>query len=379
MQSVFVQSVLKSRSWINRVTWLVTATAGFFLACGNESDVPGDGQYAGWTGSAVTGYAGTVGMGGSLSGLGGAGGIQTTRQTTANTGGSKATAAGRTGGAAGKAGAAGTKAGNAGASGAAGAAGKAGVGGGKATGADPCGPDAKTVTGTPRKTGYGYTLVDTATDNEVLSVTTTLIVPSNPQVKTGTLFLWPGLQPLAEDDVIGYGVLQPVLTWGSSCAPGSLRSNDTWWISGQYVGSPPGRMYIEINCEGGGVMKVKTGDKLDIEMVLNGTVWTQKVTNQSNGTSVDFDKDLKGQKQQMVLFDIEIPTGGGNVRPADDVIFTSTVIKFGKAAPNDCVPSQQGTTDYYSPPRVSSDGKTCCLSKIILRASGVNASSPDEP
>jgi hypothetical protein len=35
--------------------------------------------------------------------------------------------------------------------------------------------------------------------------------------------------------------------------------------------------------------------------------------------------------------------------------------------------------DYVSPVRVSSDGKTCCISKVILRASGVADSSPNEP
>jgi hypothetical protein len=384
MQSVFFQSVLNGIRIVNRVSWLAAATASLFVACGNDSDTPVDGQYAGWPGSAISGYAGSVGMGGSLSVIAGTGGMQAITPIKTNTAGSTAPTAGRGGGAAGKAGASGTTSAaagtsTAGASGAAGAAGKAGQNSGAVTGDDPCGPDAKTVTGTPRKGESGFIEIDASGDNQVLSVTTTMTVPSNPQPQQGTLFIWPGLQPADMNDPRGYGVLQPVLTWGSSCAPGSLMSNDTWWISAQYVGSPAGAIYSNIKCEGGEVIKVKAGDKLDIEMVLNGTVWTQTVTNQSNNTSGDFDKDLKGQEETRILFYIELPSGGFGPKPVDDVIFTSTVIKFSKSAQNDCVPITKGPTDYFSPPRVSTDGKTCCLSKIILRASGAKASSPDEP
>ncbi|MBN1654748.1 MAG: hypothetical protein JXA30_13335 [Deltaproteobacteria bacterium] len=47
--------------------------------------------------------------------------------------------------------------------------------------------------------------------------------------------------------------------------------------------------------------------------------------------------------------------------------------------PEACVPGTQGVDDYFSPPRVSSDGKTCCFSKIILRAKGIAATSPNTP
>jgi hypothetical protein len=366
---------------IQRVMAVAIAALAFQIGCSSDSDNQAIDQLIGGSfGGIMTASAGS----------GGAGGVQT-----AVVGGSTATT---TTSVAGKSGSAGStssagKAGTAGASGntsatagkatagASGAAGKAGGGGSTAgSGGDPCGADSKEVTGTtPKGSGSGFIEIDASGDNEVLSVTTTMIVPSNPQPQQGTLFLWPGLQPAKEDNVIGYGVLQPVLTWGSSCAPGTLSTADGWWISGQYVGSPPGQMYTNIKCEGGKVMKVKTGDKLDIEFVLNGTVWSQKVTNQSNGTSVDFDKDLKGQNETRILFDIELPSGGFGPKPVDDVIFTSTVIKYSKSAPDDCVPITQGATDYFSPPRVSSDGKTCCLSKIIVRAQGVAASSPNTP
>lgn len=240
---------------------------------------------------------------------------------------------------------------------------------------DPCGPDAQLVTGSTRTQGAGDTNLQTSGNVEILSVRTTLRVPSKPSPTRGTLFLWPGLQPLRSDSTIGYGVMQPVLTWGTSCAPGSLSTYDQWWISSQYVGSPPGSL-TNIKCEGGPVMKVEVGDELDIEMKLEGTVWDQIVTNKSNGKSVNFKRDMKGQKQQWLINEIELT---GATKPVDDVIFTSMVVKLSDSMPKACVPNVKGSTDYFTPPRASADGKTCCIDKLILRASGIKPSSPDAP
>ncbi|MBN1656089.1 MAG: hypothetical protein JXA30_20140 [Deltaproteobacteria bacterium] len=242
-------------------------------------------------------------------------------------------------------------------------------------GEDPCGPNAQPVTGTARTTGAGTVYVTLSGTNEILRFTSTMIVPSEPQPRTGTIFLWPGLQPLSRD-ASGYGVLQPVLTWGPTCAPGAPNTYDRWWISGMYVGMPPGS--FRMLCEGGDGMTVQVGDKLDTEFVLNGTIWTQVITNQSNNETVSFDWDLQGQKQQWAIFTIEIPPGS-SVRLVDDLIFTDAVITFSESRPEDCYPSQQGADDYFSQPRVSADGKTCCISKVITRGSGVPASSPNEP
>lgn len=241
-------------------------------------------------------------------------------------------------------------------------------------GDDPCGADAQTVTGSARSGGNGNTNLQTSGEVEFLSVKSTLIVPSEPTPTRGTLFLWPGLQPLRPDQTVGYGVLQPVLTWGTSCAPGSLSTSDGWWISAQHVSAPPGS--IRPVCKGGKVMKVEVGDKLDIDMTLNGTTWTQTVTNQRNGESVDYSNDLKGQKQQWLLHQIETPTA---TQPVDDVIFTDVVAKLSTSQPKACFPNAKGEDDYFSPPRASADGETCCIAKIILRASGVAATSPDTP
>ena len=57
--------------------------------------------------------------------------------------------------------------------------------------------------------------------NAVLSFKTTLQVPK-PPTQRQTLFIWPGLQSrdgAADPGRVGNGVLQPVLTWGGSCAP----------------------------------------------------------------------------------------------------------------------------------------------------------------
>jgi hypothetical protein len=231
------------------------------------------------------------------------------------------------------------------------------------------------MTGMTRKQGSGETDFQTSGSVEILSVHTIMKVPSKPSPSQGTLFLWPGLQPLQMDMTVGYGVLQPVLAWGVSCAPGSPSGYSGWWISGQYVGTTPGS-WTNITCEGGDVMKVDVGDELDIAMTRGGTVWTQVITNKSNGKSVSFMRDLKGQKEQWLINSIELKDA---TKPVDDVIFTSMVIKLSDSQPKACVPNLTGTTDYFAPPRVSNDGKTCCISKIILRAPGIKASSPDTP
>jgi hypothetical protein len=69
----------------------------------------------------------------------------------------------------------------------------------------------------------------------------------------------------------------------------------------------------------------------------------------------------------------------GATKPVDDVVFTSMVVELSDSLPKACVPNVKGSTDYFTPPRASADGKTCCISKLILRASGIKPSSPDAP
>jgi hypothetical protein len=334
---------------------MAAAAAG---AAGNRV-VPAEAAAAGAGPSIVPNSPlGAAGLAANTQGVGG--------RESAGAGGALSAAAGFGGANAGSAGVAG--AGGAGAGGAAGHPEHADAG-------DPCGADAQMVTGTTRAQGSGDTDFQTSGSVEIVSVSTTMKVPSKPSPSRGTLFLWPGLQPLQMDMTVGYGVLQPVLAWGSSCAPGAPSTFDSWWISGQYVGTTPGS-WTNITCEGGDVMKVDVGDELDITMTLTGTVWTEVITNKSNGKSVNFMRDLKGQKEQWLINSIELKD---STKPVDDVIFTSMVIKLSASQPKACVPNVKGTTDYFAPPRASADGKTCCISKLILRASGVKASSPDTP
>lgn len=225
--------------------------------------------------------------------------------------------------------------------------------------------------------GNGNVQFMVTADNQILRMRTTLEVPGKPNGTT-TLFLWPGLEPVQGSDhytPIGTGVLQPVLTWGGSCAPGSIqtRQGSNWWISSQYVntlGSDPDHR----GCYGGPTMAVETGDLLDIDMQLTGTIWTQTVTSRTTGKSVDFDMDLEMQEQRWALFEIEMPT---NTRPAEDVVFTNTVMEFAKPEAESCEAVTRGADDYFSAPIASTDGTRCCVERIVLRLSGASPSTTD--
>ncbi|HEX6239855.1 MAG TPA: hypothetical protein VFZ61_03130, partial [Polyangiales bacterium] len=211
--------------------------------------------------------------------------------------------------------------------------------------------------------------------NAITRFQSTMFVPEEPSMR-GTLFLWPGLQPLRGPDPgrVGNGVLQPVLTWGSSCAPKKPASYNEWWISGMYVNvttsaaGPTG-------CAGGDAMNVAVGDDLAMDIRLDGTMWTQTVVNGQNGKSVNFVWDLKGQAQNRAIWDIEEVS---STKPTEDILFVDSVLSFARPATT-CQPSQRGPTDYFSAPVLSPDGLHCCYGKIILRSRGVAATSPDQP
>jgi uncharacterized protein (TIGR03437 family) len=81
-----------------------------------------------------------------------------------------------------------------------------------------------------------------APPNQVVGLETSLLVPPAPPVPTqqgAALFLWPGIDPTSNSAnflPINNGVLQPVLSWGPSCAPTSQPPPfSSWWISAQYV------------------------------------------------------------------------------------------------------------------------------------------------
>jgi hypothetical protein len=224
--------------------------------------------------------------------------------------------------------------------------------------------------------GNGNVQFTLSAGNQILRLRTTLEVPVKPN-GTQTMFLWPGLEPLQGENYnpIGTGVLQPVLTWGGSCAPGSpqTRTGSSWWISAQYVNTLTSDAMFK-GCKGGPIMNVEVGDQLLIDMSLNGTSWNQTVTNQSNRKSVDFDIDMMKQPQRWALFEIEMPT---TTKPASDVVFTNTVMTFAKPEAKACQPTARGADDYFSAPVASTDGLRCCVSRIVLRVQGATHTTMD--
>ncbi|KAI8615912.1 hypothetical protein BC830DRAFT_1120302 [Chytriomyces sp. MP71] len=135
--------------------------------------------------------------------------------------------------------------------------------------------------------------------NTFTRATVDLLVPPLPTINPGqTLFIWPGLQPGYASNFlpIDNGVLQPVLTHGSSCAPNQLGAQNEWWISAQYVntvGQAPGYS----GCYGGPAIQVQPGDTLRLDFSLAGTTWMQTVQSLGTGMSVSFAIDMENQGQ----------------------------------------------------------------------------------
>jgi len=180
--------------------------------------------------------------------------------------------------------------------------------------------------------------------NEFIAVRTSITVPEKPPT-VGTVFLWPGLDPGPSPRFlpIDNGVLQPVLTWGTSCAPGlQPPAYTSWWISAQYVntfGHEPG--YTD--CHGGPNMRVSPGDVLDLSLQLHGTIWTQIIRDERTNGSARFAFDLRGQPQNLLYFGIERYGG----RPISPVRFRNTTIAVARHDPAAC----RGRNDTNGDPR----------------------------
>jgi len=361
-----------------RLSFALTFVCGLCVAaCGSSGPASSDrgtggifgagGDPSTGGGSGAAGQAGTPGMAGEPGQAGETGGLA------GSNGGAKAGhGGGATGGVTGMAGSGGKMGNLAGASGSgdptgghAGGAGggQSGAGGGAGRGGMAGqGPEAP-----GRVTGYGTVLFSANSKNQIIRLQTTLVVPPEPP-PSGTLFLWPGLQPNgANYDPIDNGVLQPVLTWGSSCAPGKQpRAYSTWWISGQYVntfGSAAGYT----GCQGGPIMSVGVGATLNIDIALAGTLWTQTTTDMQAGQSVTYSIDMMNQAQNLAYFVIEEYSSA----PVSAVVFTDTTITFGSPDAADCKLTMRGQNDYVSVPVPSADGRSCAIDQIILRAQGI--------
>lgn len=350
-----------------------TATGGSSGTGGVPGAGAGSGAFTGSSGGAGPDHGGqsggSPGAGGAAgpAGASGSGGATGQGEGGAKSGGGRSGVAGADGRAGASAGAGGASSGG-GRSGVVGAGGRAGAGAGAggargAGGAGGLGPNAPGG----RVTGYGTVLFSSRSSSPIVRLQTSMLVPPEPPA-SGTLFLWPGLQPNgANFDPIDNGVLQPVLTWGASCAPGKQpRAYSTWWISGQYVntfGSEPGYT----GCQGGPIMSVAVNDVLNLDMALAGTIWTQTVTDAQTGQSVAYSLDMKSQSQNLAYFVIEEYSSA----PVSEVVFNDITITFGGPDAADCKLAMRGQNDYVSVPVPSSDGRSCTIQEIILRAQGV--------
>ncbi|MCH8620444.1 hypothetical protein [Undibacterium sp. TS12] len=242
-------------------------------------------------------------------------------------------------------------------------------GGGSGAGAEsdtnmPIPPAAAPLAPAPEAVqGTGFVELDVSQGNRVVYLYTSMVVPPHPPA-TGTLFLWPGLQPGGANYLpIDNGVLQPVLTWGNSCAPGNQpAAYSTWWISAQYVNTI-GHEKNFTGCQGGSMMAVNVGDKLAISMYLRGTVWTQYILDVQTGQHVSYDIDLRGQAQNRSIFMIE----SYGLRPAVDVTFTDTYIQFANPEASACRVIRRGINDTVSAPVYYGDNY-CYVKNMTLRS-----------
>jgi hypothetical protein len=214
--------------------------------------------------------------------------------------------------------------------------------------------------------GNGNVAFGVGPRNQIIGLTTRLFVPLKP-APVGTLFLWPGLQPGPEGAnfrPINNGVLQPVLTWGKSCAPGQKPpAYDTWWISAQYVNTF-GRRRGHRGCHGGPIMAVDPGDTLLIRMSLFKSVWRQTVLDLQSGKSVGFHISLRHQAQTNAWFEIE-PAEGATI--ANDVVFAATMIDFATPNPQNCYLKYRGLDDVTKPILIDG-GQSCYIDRITLRS-----------
>jgi hypothetical protein len=295
----------------------------------------------------------------------------------ASSAGTSATAgSGVTGEAGGASAAAGTSSAGAGVAGM----GVAGAGGSLGPNQDECGaipsqPAGNVTSG--RVSGSGLIGYDVTAPNVYTALRTTLAVPAKP-APNGQIFIWPGLQPTPSAmnlQSIGNGALLPVLAWGPSCAPDAPSGYSTWWIAPMYSNiSSSDSQYA--GCHAGKVVLAETKQLLDIEIHVEGTKWIQKVVNRDTLESSYFSMDLRGQAQGRAFFDIELPTSN---KPTEDIVFTNTVLSMDMSDPDACQPVMRGSNDFASKPRVSADGKHCCIDRIVLRASRVMATTMDPP
>lgn len=118
-------------------------------------------------------------------------------------------------------------------------------------------------------------------------------LPKNITPGKFTVFIWPGLQPDGPErkcyDPINNGVLQPVLTYGNSCAPHKPLNTEQWWISGQYVNTDldcnavpndfVGVCKDYSECHGGEFLTIMPGHDIETQMTYepSNDTWLQTI------------------------------------------------------------------------------------------------------
>lgn len=209
--------------------------------------------------------------------------------------------------------------------------------------------------------------------NQIVGLQTVLTVPPEPPTPTtpgAALFLWPGLGPATNSAnflPINDGVLQPVLSWGPSCAPTAQPSPFTaWWISAQYVntfGDDPGYT----GCFSGNSIYVNPGDALLINMTLDTAsgIWTQSVADPTTSQGITFDFNLQAQGQNWAYFAMEEWYDATISTP---VTFTNTVITFQSPDSAGWCSTSQGADNAYimTPPTPQNSGTQCFISSIVV-------------
>ena len=212
-----------------------------------------------------------------------------------------------------------------------------------------------------------------APPNQLVGLQTTLTVPPAPPVPTtnsAAIFLWPGLGPATIStnfNPINDGVLQPVLSWGNSCAPTPQPAAfSSWWISAQYVntfGSDPGYT----GCFSGDSLLVNPGDALLINMLLDSStgIWLQTITDANTNQSASFSINMQSQGQNWAYFAMEFWYGATMSTP---VTFTNTTLTFQSAdSQNWCSNSQGANSNFtFTPPSPQTSSTQCFINSIVI-------------
>ncbi|KAJ3237578.1 hypothetical protein HDU81_009274 [Chytriomyces hyalinus] len=226
--------------------------------------------------------------------------------------------------------------------------------------------------------------------NSYVSFSATLIVPpmpGKPATGDGTWFYWPGLQTdsrAANYNPIGFGVLQPVLSYGPACynkgsQPLTRTPYQSWYVSNWYVNLQKDPLPGYRGCFSGEMMLVDPGDSLAMSLVLDGTTWQQAVTRQgkecsgggsasAGGCQVVYSLDMMGQGQNRAELVLEHWNKAG---PFTNVAFNDITLVAANAEP--------ATSSQFCTPRsllqkyegcsgmvLSDDKKTCTIQQCLF-------------